>query len=110
MNPVQINTQDLFFKEINNRICTVVGTYKHSRFNKDCIVVGHSRFLLWDRSGSHSKASLLSNPEFKLITNDFEYGAIFPKTYFHKIDYRIWISWHHMTFARNMDVYRGYLL
>lgn len=77
MNLVQINTQDLFFKEINNRICTVVG---------------HSRFLLWDRSGSHSKASLLSNPEFKLITNDFEYGAIFPKTYFHKIDYRIWIS------------------
>lgn len=70
----------------------IVGTYKHSRLNKDCIVVGHSRFLLWGRSGSHSKASLLSNPEFKLITNDFEYGAIFPKTYFHKIDYRIWIS------------------
>lgn len=42
MNLVQINTQDLFFKEINNRICTVVGTYKHSRLNKDCIVVGHS--------------------------------------------------------------------
>lgn len=44
MNLVQINTQDLFFKEINNRICTVVGTYKHSRLNKDCIVVGHLDF------------------------------------------------------------------
>ena len=97
------------FKEINNRICTVVGTYKHPRLNDDCTVVGHSRFLLWGRSGSYSKASLLLNPDFKLITNDFEYGAILPKTYFHKIDYRIWISWHHTTFVRNMDVYQGYL-
>lgn len=39
MNLVQINTQDLFFKEINNRICTVVGTYKNSRLNKDYLLL-----------------------------------------------------------------------
>lgn len=93
MKLIQINTpHSSYFKEFNNRICTIVGICKSLTSNRDLIVVSHSRRLLWDRSGVYSKTAILQNPDFKMITNDFEHGVVLSRADFCKIDYRIRIS------------------